>query len=240
MRTRRFTLFIPLAIVLGLLVASSGSASPATVSASASQAADTEDDAAALPSRVANSINRAQLSLDATSVAIDSGDAVKSAASLKGLRLDIFRVDRTARAQLNAAPPPADEDADTEEGATTGPDSVVAALTFEQTAVTSMAGLFDAQKGAALDGLTSALFAAMNSRDKLLVNVIGLDPEGAGADFADVMADTVAGYDDEVANLTEALAADTLSAGGRKVLTAALNQSKATQAKVAAAFGGGE
>ena len=238
MRTRKFSLFIPLAIVLGLLVASSGSASPAPVSASASQA-DPEEEASALPSRVANAITRAQLSLDATSVAIDSGDAVKATASLKGLRLDVFRVDRTARAQLNAAPPPADEDADTE-GATTGPDSVVAALTFEQTMITSVAGLFDTQKGAALDGLTSALFAAMNSRDKLVVNIVGLDPEGAGADFADVMADTVAGYDDEVANLTEALAVDTLSAGGRKVLTAALNQSKATQAKIAAAFGGGE
>ena len=80
----------------------------------------------------------------------------------------------------------------------------------------------------------------MNTRDKLLAAVIALDPEGAGADYADGMADTVAGYDDEVANLTEALAADQLSAGGTKVLTAALNQSKATQAKVAAAFGGGE
>jgi hypothetical protein len=106
--------------------------------------------------------------------------------------------------------------------------------------VTSVAGLFDGKKGAALNGLSSALFAAMNTRDKLVAAVIALDPEGAGADFADGMADTVAGYDDEVANLTEALAVDTLSAGGKKVLTAALNQSKATQAKITAAFGGGE
>jgi hypothetical protein len=54
------------------------------------------------------------------------------------------------------------------------------------------------------------------------------------------MADTVDGYADEVANLTEALADDKLSAGGKSALTAALNRSKATAAKIDTAFGGGE
>jgi hypothetical protein len=54
------------------------------------------------------------------------------------------------------------------------------------------------------------------------------------------MADTVDGYADEVATLTEALANDRLSLGGRRVLTTALAQVQATNAKVVAAFGGGE
>jgi hypothetical protein len=230
MRTLRVTLLASLTIVLVLLLASPG---PENAAAAAEPPAD---DAVVLPSRVANAINRAQLSLDAASQSIDTGDTVKAVASLKALRLNIYRADRAARAQMNAAPP-ADEEA---EAATTGPDSVIAVLTLDQTVATSVAGLFDAKKGATLDGLTSGLFAAMNTRDKLLNAVIALDPEGAGADYADGMADTVAGYDDEVANLSEALAVDQLSVGGKKVLTAALNQSKATQAKVAAAFGGGE
>ena len=240
MRTRRFTLLIPLTIVLGLLIASTGSASPnsASVTASASQAADT-DDAAVLPSRVQNAINRTQISLDAASGALDSGDKLGATAALNGVRLNIYRADKTARAQMTATPvDPEAEDAP--EAATTPADSVAAVLTLDQTVVTTIAGLFDGKQGAILSSLSTDLFAALNTRDKLLATVFGLDPEGAGADFADGMADTVAGYDDEVANLTEALAADQLSAGGKKVLTAALAQSKATQAKVTAAFGGGE
>jgi hypothetical protein len=229
MRTLRVTLLASLTIVLGLLLASPGSENAAAAEAPA-------DDAVVLPSRVANAISRAQLSLDAASQSIDTGDTAKAVASLQALRLNIYRADRAARAQMNAAPP-----ADEEAAATIpGPDSVIAVLTLDQTVATTVAGLFDTKKGTTLDGLTSGLFAAMNTRDKLLTAVIALDPEGAGADYADGMADTVAGYDDEVANLSEALAGDQLSVGGKKVVTAALNQSKATQAKVAAAFGGGE
>jgi hypothetical protein len=229
MRTLRITLLASLTIVLGLLLASPGSENAVAA------AEPPADDAVVLPSRVANAINRAQLSLDAASQSLDTGQTATAVAALNALRLNIFRADKAARAQMNAAPP-AGEEATT----TPGPDSVIAVLTLDQTVATTVAGLFDAKKGTILDGLTSGLFAAMNTRDKLLTAVIGLDPEGAGADYADGMADTVAGYDDEVANLSEAVAVDQLSAGGKKVLTAGLNQSKATQAKVAAAFGGGE
>jgi hypothetical protein len=53
------------------------------------------------------------------------------------------------------------------------------------------------------------------------------------------MPDIVPDFDDEVANFTEALGDDTLSAGGRKVLTAALAQSTSMDTKVNTAFGGG-
>ena len=62
----------------------------------------------------------------------------------------------------------------------------------------------------------------------------------AGADYADGMSDTLAGYDDEVANIREALSDDTLSAGGLSVLRAALVQSQKADAAINAAFGGGE
>jgi hypothetical protein len=245
MRTRRLTLLVPLTVVIGLLIAATGSASPnsASVTASASQEAPA-DDAAALPSRVANAVHRTEISLDAASASLDSGDKVGATASLNGVRLNIYRADKAARAQMNAAPvdpeEPPEDAPDAPEAAVMPADSVVAVLGLDQTIVTSIAGLFDGKQGAVLTPLSSSLFAAMNTRDKLLASVIALDPEGAGVDYADVMADTVAGYDDEVANLTEALAVDQLSAGGKKVLTAALAQSKATQAKVTAAFGGGE
>jgi hypothetical protein len=239
MRKSSFIL-VPLAVVCGLLLSSPGAA--------IAQETDTEE--AVLPSRVSNAINRTENLLDSASVSIDTGDKAGATSALNGVRLNIYRADKAARAQMNAAAPVDEEEApDPPEDApeapdapetSPGPDSVVAVLSLDQTVVTSIAGLFDGKQGTVLAPLSSGLFAAMNARDKLLAAVIALDPEGAGADYADGMADTVAGYDDEVANLTEALATDTLSAGGKKVLTAALNQSKATQAKIAAAFGGGE
>jgi hypothetical protein len=237
MRKKSSFILVPLAVVCGLLLSSPGAA----------VAQQEPDDAAVLPSRVSNAINRTENLLDAAGVAIDTGDKAGATATLNGVRLNIYRADKAARAQMAAAPadpedaPDPPEDApDAPEAAVTPADSVVAVLGLDQTVVTSVAGLFDGKQGAVLTPLSSSLFAAMNARDKLLASVIALDPEGAGADYADGMADTVAGYDDEVANLTEALARDQLSAGGKKVLTAALAQSKATQAKVTAAFGGGE
>jgi hypothetical protein len=106
--------------------------------------------------------------------------------------------------------------------------------------VTTVSGLFDANSKGVVDSATHALFRTLNARDRLLDAVIALDPEGAGADYADGMADTVDGYADEVSNISDALADDQLSPGGTRVLNAALTQVQATSAKVNAAFGGGE
>jgi hypothetical protein len=123
---------------------------------------------------------------------------------------------------------------------TPGPDAVIAVLGVDSDVVVTVSGLFDANSKGVVDAATHALFRTLNARDRLLDAVIGLDPEGAGADYADGMADTVDGYTDEVANITDALADDQLSPGGTRVLRTALAQVTATAAKVNAAFGGGE
>jgi hypothetical protein len=234
MRLRTLITVASVTVLLGLMLASQASAqSTAPVRGQATVAA--ADDEVVLPSRVANAITRAQNLLDDAGVAVDTRDSVKAVALLKALQAAITRADNAARTQMNAVP--ADPEAD---GATSGPDSVVAVLTLDQTIITTLAGLFDGTTGAYVDASTHALFAAMNTRDKLLNAVIALPAEGAGADYADGMADTVLGYDDEVANITEAIATDKLSAGGKKVLQSALAQSQRTDASVNAAFGGGE
>jgi hypothetical protein len=231
----RRTLLVFLTALLGVGLAFAGTASAKQLPVKKRAVLHTlaADDEVVLPSRVANAIGRAQNLVDAAGLAIDTGDTTKATLSLKSLQTAVLRADRAARRQMNA---PADPNAET----TPGPDSVIAVLTLEQSVITSLAGLFDTKSGAVVDAATHTLFATMNTRDKLLNAVIALPAEGAGADYADGMADTVAGYDDEVANLTEALADDTLSAGGKKVLTSALAQSKKTDANVNAAFGGGE
>jgi hypothetical protein len=236
MRRRRLIALAPLGLLLALVLsAPAGAKSLPIRPISHISAVAAEDDAVVLPSRVANAIARAQKLLDAAGTSVDTGDTVKAVASLKAVHSAILRADRAARAQMNE---PVDPNA--EEGSTTGPDSVIAVLTLDQTAITTIAGLFDTKSGQVVDGATHALFATMNTRDKLLNAVIALPAEGAGADYSDGMADTVTGYDDEVANLSEALSSDTLSVGGKKVLTAALAQSTKTQAAATAAFGGGE
>jgi hypothetical protein len=224
-RFPKFTLAALIAIIATGAFASSALARPAAVPV------DTE---VVLPSRVANAIARTEISLGTAQMSVDTGDTVKAAAALKAVRANVARADKAARYQMNLIP--ADPEAET----TSGPDSVIAVLTLEHDVITNLVALFDAKSGATVDALSPCLFATLNTREALVDAVIALDPEGAGAPYADGMPDIVPDFDDEVSNLQEGLAEDVLSTGGRKVVTSALAQSQRTQAKVAAAFGGGE
>jgi hypothetical protein len=230
--TKRLVAMLALATAVVAIVATTAGANTAHKDQTVKAAVEA-DDAVVLPSRVANAITRGQNLLEAAGTSIDSGNPTQAATQINNVVLAVRRVDKAARAQMNAV---ADPDSET----TPGPDSVVGALTFEQGAITMLAGYFDGKSGTTVDALTHSLFSTLNYRDKLLNAVIALPAEGAGADYSDGMADTVAGYDDEVASLKEGLANDTLSVGGKKVITSALAQSTKTDAAANAAFGGGE
>ena len=192
----------------------------------------TADDEVVLPSRVQIAINRTERSACKAEEHIDEGEYTQAATSLRSVRRNMYRANAAATRQLSVVP---DEDADTSPA-----DSVLAVLAVESDVVTTTSGLFDSNSQGVVDAATHALFRTLNARDKLLDAIIALDPEGAGADYADAMADTVGNYTDEVDNITDALANDTLSAGGTRVLNTALAQVTATNAKVTLAFGGGE
>ena len=219
----------PLTVVLILVLASSAGAKPASHAVHEGTVPATD---VVLPSRVADAITRAQNLVEDAQTSIDTKNPTAAIADLNAISNAALRADKAARYQMNAVP------ADPE--ATPGPDAVVAVLALDQSLITTMAGLFDGTSGLTVDAATHALFAVMGTRDKLLNAIIALPPEGAGANYSDGMADTVAGYDDEVANVTEAIAEDKLSAGGAKVLHSALTLSTATDGKVNTAFGGGE
>ena len=191
------------------------------------------DDEVVLPSRVDIAIHRTERSICKGEEHVDEGEYAKTTVSLRSARRNMYRANTAAVRQMNAVPDP---DAET----TPGPDSVIAVLNLDSEVVTSVAGLFDANSKGVVDAATHAMFRTLDSRDRLLDAVIALDPEGAGADYSDGMADTLDGYTDEVSNLTDAIADDQLSPGGGRVLRAALTQVTATSAKVNTAFGGGE
>jgi len=228
---------VPLGLVLGLfalLSTAPAHASAAVAKAPVAKAAQ-DDDEVVLPGRLASALRRTQRALDNAEDHIDEGEYAQSVKSLRAVRRNMYRADKSARRQMNAVIDPESEDE-----TTAGPDSVIAVLAMDSAIVQSVSGLFDTNSKGVVDGLTHALYRTMDARDRLLDAVIALDPEGAGADYSDGMSDTVDGYTDEVATLTEALADDTLSAGGQRVLRPALTQAQATQAKVNLAFGGGE
>jgi hypothetical protein len=191
------------------------------------------DDEIILPSRVDAAIGRSLSALDRSEAAVDDQQYGAAAASLTAIDADLGRAHRAARAQMRA---PMDPEAET----TPGPDSVLAVLNLEQWTITRLAGLYDTVGDpVVLNRLGEALNTALTKRDQLLEKVIKLKP-GKAVAYADGMADSVDGYGDEVANLTEALQVDQLTTSARAALTNALSRSQATAAKVIAAFGGGE
>jgi hypothetical protein len=225
-------------LVLALGVAASASAhSPqlaATQQATAAADAPAADDEVVLPSRMAAAIRRTQTELAKAEEHVDEAEYTKAIVSLRAVRQNLVRADKAARRQMNAVP--ADPEAET----TPGPDSAIAALTLDQQVVVTVAGLFNGNTGTLVTALASTISTAQLTRDRLLNTIIALDPEGAGADYADGMADTLDGYADEVSNLGEALADDKLSVGGTTALRTALARANATLAKITTAFGGGE
>ena len=228
----------PLALIVGLF-ALSGTPASASAATPVAKAAQEAEEPVVLPGRVASAIRRTQRALDHAEEHLDEGEYAQSVTSLRAVRRNMYRADKAARRQMTAAVAEPPEDADVEP-TTTGPDSVIAVLNLDATITQSLSGLFDTNSKGVVDGLTHAMYRTLNARDRLLDSVIALDPETTGAAYADGMADTVDGYADEVATLAEALQDDQLSVGGRKVLTKALVQVQATNAKVTTAFGGGE
>jgi hypothetical protein len=222
-------------VISVLAVAGSATAVPLPIGYTGKTAqAASEDDAVVLPSRVAGAIRRTGNALAKAEEHLDEAEYTKAIVSLRAVRKFLVVADKSARRQMSAVP--ADPDVET----TTGPDSVIAVLSLDQEVVDGLAGLLNGQTGTLVGAIGTTIATAQTTRDKLLDAVIGLDPEGAGAAYADGMADTLDGYADEVDNLSDALAVDVLSPGGKSILTAALARSKATEAKIQSAFGGGE
>jgi hypothetical protein len=208
-------------------------ATAATASAAGAAPREAADDAVVLPRPVSIAVRHTNAALGNAERRIARGQYSRAIRSLMGVRGHLARADRAARRQMHAVVP---EEAE----ATPGPDSVLAVLTLEQQTVMRLAGLFNAHGGLLVNALRNTMAHTQVTRSRLLGTVIGLDPEEAGADYADGMADSLDAYTAEIASLNGALAGDRLSPAGTTALRAALDRSTATQAQVTAAYGGGE
>jgi hypothetical protein len=199
-------------------------------------AAEPFDPEVILPLRVDAALHR---TLDAVERAVAAVDDQQSRAARSALRAATQGFARSHKAVLRQVQAVVDPEA--EEESTAGPDSALAALNVEQVSVASLAGLFDrVTASGVVMRIRGALVRAQAVRDELLQVIIALDPEGAGAAYADALADTVPTYTDEVAAINEALQDDRLTPVAQQALTDALARSQATEAAMIAAFGGGE
>jgi hypothetical protein len=193
---------------------------------------DPIDPEVVLPSRVDAALRRTLAALGRSSAAVDDRQLAAAIAALTATRLSLTRSQQAGVRQVQATPPP-----DEESESTAGPDSVLAILNVDQVVITQLAGLFDRQSGQQLSAaLKSTLNVGLDRRAEMLTVVLALDPEEAGAPYADALIDTVPSYTDEVANLDEALRDDHLTAANRATLQAARAKSKAAETKMLKAF----
>ncbi|KHL15126.1 hypothetical protein CLV56_1570 [Mumia flava] len=213
-----------LALVLALVApAGSASASPNPTALLPAAASPT----------VATPVARAKSALADARAQLKKRRYAKANASLKRVRVNSGRAHVAALALIGK--PPTDPESDDPPG----PPAVLAALGLQRRISIDAATMFAGMKThpKVVQALRATLYWPHRRRDAMIARVIGLPPEGAGADYPDSMADTIAGYTKEIATINKALTRYRLSAGGRTGLRNALARVKATKRVVTVAFG---
>jgi hypothetical protein len=180
-------------------------------------------------------ITRADAALARARAQIQAHHPLRAIDALLRLRINVIRANRAARDLIGK--PPTDPESDDPPG----PPAVFAALALDHRIASGLVPLFDGRKRAdVVDTLGRALYATQRQRNRTLDRVIALPAEGDGADYADDMADRLGAYPKEVQQLRGAVLTYRLTPAARWKLNNAYLRAIATNAKVVAAFGGGE
>ena len=223
-----------LLFLLGI-VALGAKAVDASAATAASGCGAQEEDTVPIPVSVCAPLTRANAALTAAVAQVHKHQFLKARGSLGKVRTNLSRAHEAASSLIGA--PPTDPESDDPPG----PVSVIAVLGLEHRVTMKIVPLFDGMRSyRILQAFRYTLRVTHTKRDRMLDAVIALDPEGAGADYADSMADTLPSYTTEVKLLTTARDRYRLTSYGRAGLTQVLTRVQATKAKVDAAFGGGE
>ena len=230
------TITMSVVIALSVVSAPSGQQVGAAPPTRLALVAEPFDPEVVLPARVDAALHRTFAAVERGVAAVDDRQRAQARRALHAASVGFNRANKAVLHQVLAVTDP-----EAEEESTAGPDSALAGLNVAQVSIGELAGLFDGIHGAlVVRAIRTTLRAAQVKRAELLGVLIGLDPEGAGADYADALADTLPAYTDEVASIQEALADDRLTEPARTALQAALIRSQAAEAAMTAAYGGGE
>jgi hypothetical protein len=191
-----------------------------------------EPDQTPAPKSVAVPIQRARLALKNTADRIAERRYDRAAKAVVAVRKYLRAADRAGTKQIGA--PPTDPESDE----LPGPPSVIAVLGLEHRIVVRATKLLDGLMPKI--GLGTMLSGATKRRLVMIDKIVSLDPEGAGGDYADGMTDTLPIYTAEIQTLNTALRDSRLTDTSRRALTKTLARAKQANAKLNAAYGGGE
>jgi hypothetical protein len=166
---------------------------------------------------------------------VKAGNTSGAKTSLGAVRTHTAAANTAARNLIGK--PPTDPESDDPPG----PPAVTAALKLDATVVTGVAALYNGTTAPALvKAISTTLSGVQAPRNTMVNKVVGLPPEGAGADYSDGLSDLLPLFKKEVKTLTTDVGAFQLTAGAKTGLNAALTTSKATQKVFVKAYGGGE
>jgi len=133
--------------------------------------------------------------------------------------------------------PPVDPESDDPPG----PPAVTKALKMDYRVGTGAAALFDGRAALGFISTVRRTVAVVQRRRAAVIDkVVGLPAEGARADYADGLTDTLPIFTREVTFFTRALSSFDLAPTARTALDRALARSRDAQAAMERAFGGGE
>jgi hypothetical protein len=210
-RVRRSALVIATVMTLGLLA--TGGPAGATV----------KTDVAAAKAALTRATARA-----------GAGDVAGTTSALGVVRTHGRKANTGAKALIGK--PPTDPESDDPPG----PPAVTAALKLDGAIVSALAPIYRGKPARMVKAFNATLGATQASRLPMLRKVAGLPPEGAGADYADGMADMLPLFTREVKVLRTAVRAAPATGSARTGLTKALASATKAKAIVDKAFGGGE
>jgi hypothetical protein len=190
------------------------------------------EDTPALDRGVATPIKQADAALTKATKELRKHHPGRAIAALKVAKRNVGRAHVVATNLIGAPPPNPESDEPP------GPRAVLAVLGLDHRVEMRLVPLFDDRRRNDVVNSLRTVLSSTNHRRKVMVDrIVALPAEGAGADYADGMGDTLTQYKKEIQLLTTALNTYQLTSGGRTGLQNALTLVRATKAKVGAAFG---
>jgi hypothetical protein len=163
-----------------------------------------------------------------------AGEVAGTLSALGVVRIHTRRANAGAKALIGK--PPTDPESDDPPG----PPAVTAALRLDAAVVRALAPIYAGKPARMVTAFNATIGVTQASRLPLLQKVAGLPPEGAGADYADGMADMLGLFKREVTVLKAAVQAAPVAGSAHTGLTNALARAIKANAIVTRAFGGGE
>ena len=248
---------VPLALAVGAVVAAPATAAPNP--SPQAKAAGTDAVELTYPSIVQTRVGRTERALERATKRMENGQPADAAVTLKVVRRQMAAAWRGAKYVIRTtpAPPPPEDFARARRAQATpatyaGPaDTAFRVLTLQHDVSASMVALIDGAHGTGLNALSTTINLANDRRDQALAYILSVSPPGPAArrtsprarasqeegegppTFDVVMPNLAPQLDDELQAIegTKADATD-LTAGGRRLLTAAGTQVEATKAFV--------